>query len=233
MFQSKYRCAKIEHSRKLRQNRSRSKASHCKCRKPKDVPRRTCKLKQKSGQNCQLIKSQDSYQEPIEMDNSLYETITQSLFYPAISSRHEQITNEFDGIENSYEWIFEESSRIKNEAVDETESCQDSPRWANFSEWLRSASKIYWINGKAGSGKSTLMNYICGHRRTEELLKQWSAEKRLLTPKFFFWNAGVREQKTTEGLLRAIIYQILTECQELIACVKVSKYLFSWNCYSV
>lgn len=96
------------------------------------------------------------------------------------------------------------------------------PRWDNFAEWLRSGSKVYWINGKAGSGKSTLMNYICQHPRKEELLKEWSAERGVLTPTFFFWNAGSRQQKTVDGLLRSLIYQILTQCRELISCFKVS-----------
>ena len=144
----------------------------------------------------------------LHINERLYQDVIRSLFYPDITSRQAQIENEFDGIEDSYNWVFDEF--------------QEKQRWSNFSEWLRSGNAVYWINGKAGSGKSTLMNYICNHNRKDELLKQWSAERRLLTPTFFFWNAGTRQQKTVDGLLRSIIYQMLEECSELIACFKVS-----------
>lgn len=138
----------------------------------------------------------------------LYQEIKESLFYPDITSREDQIVENFDGIENSYDWVFDES--------------QKKQPWSDFSEWLRSGKAVYWINGKAGSGKSTLMKYICDHSRKNELLKQWSASRRLLTATFFFWNAGTSLQKTIIGLLRSIIYQILTKCRELINYLKVS-----------
>lgn len=140
-------------------------------------------------------------------EERLYRDVTQSLFYPDISSRQEQIEKEFDGIKDSYDWIFDESHKER--------------RWSNFSEWLKSSNAVYWISGKAGSGKSTLMHYICNHPRKNELLKQWSAGRRLLTPTFFFWNAGSNQQKSIIGLLRSIIFQMLIECRELITCFKV------------
>lgn len=143
-----------------------------------------------------------------------------SLFFAEISSRQEQVACEFHGFHNSYGWIFDEPM-TKSGYDTRFGKFRRKLQWASFPEWLRSESSIYWINGKAGSGKSTLMNYICDHKRKEELLKQWSAKRRLLTPNFFFWSAGVRLQKTIDGLLRSIIYQILNECRELIACFKV------------
>jgi ABC-type ATPase involved in cell division len=44
--------------------------------------------------------------------------------------------------------------------------------WSNFVEWLRFGNGIYWINGKAGSGKSTLMRYIYENQRTSEELQK-------------------------------------------------------------
>ena len=65
------------------------------------------------------------------------------------------------------------------------------------------------------------MNYICYHEKAKKYLKLWSANRQLLTPTFFFWNAGVHQQKTIDGLLRSLIYQMLTGCPEFIACFKV------------
>lgn len=97
-----------------------------------------------------------------------------------------------------------------------------APLWDDFSVWLKSGEGLYWINGKAGSGKSTLMNYICQDGRRLEYLKEWSLNRQLLTPSYFFWAAGSRQQQSIDGLLRSLIYQMLTKYPELVGCLKVS-----------
>lgn len=178
-------------------------------------------VKQEFNQTRQQIDAQVTRLEQFHVDETFYKDFIKSLFYPEISLRQEQVESEFHGFKNSYEWVFDEPT-TKSRHDSPSEKFQRRLQWASFPQWLRSGSHIYWMNGKAGSGKSTLMNYICGHQRKEELLRQWSAKRRLLTPKFFFWSAGVRLQKTINGLLRSVIYQILIECHELIACLKVS-----------
>ena len=171
------------------------------------------------SQNCleTFVKRDTAHQEQLRTHEVL-----SSLFYPEILSRQEQVAYEFRGIENSYEWIFETPPSATTELGTYSKERPKQTRWANFSEWLRSGKDVYWINGKAGSGKSTLMNYIYEHDRKDALLKEWSAGRPLLTLRFFFWNAGVRQQKTVDGLLRSLIYQILKKYPELIACLKVS-----------
>jgi type II secretory ATPase GspE/PulE/Tfp pilus assembly ATPase PilB-like protein len=41
-----------------------------------------------------------------------------------------------------------------------------------FPEWLQSDRGIFWITGKAGSGKSTLMKYAFSDPRTLRILKE-------------------------------------------------------------
>jgi hypothetical protein len=41
-----------------------------------------------------------------------------------------------------------------------------------FSEWLSPNKSLFWINGKPGSGKSTLMKFLLEHLRTQELLRE-------------------------------------------------------------
>jgi hypothetical protein len=69
---------------------------------------------------------------------------------------------------------------------------------------------------QAGSGKSTLMKYICDHERTVKALKQWAAPAELCTAQYFFWNQGHDLEKTQVGLLRSIVYQILRSIPELM-----------------
>jgi hypothetical protein len=40
--------------------------------------------------------------------------------------------------------------------------------------WLSSGTGIFHISGKLGSGKSTLMKFICEHESTAAMLRQWA-----------------------------------------------------------
>ncbi|KAL6361374.1 hypothetical protein LRP88_04842 [Fusarium phalaenopsidis] len=89
--------------------------------------------------------------------------------------------------------------------------------WDDLCDWLREEnSGIYWLAGKAGSGKSTLMKYLLGHSRTQELLKEWAAASGLTVIDFFFYHLGVPEQKSQEGLFRGLLYQVFTQHRDLI-----------------
>lgn len=175
-----------------------------------------------SEQTRHYITTQIDRLERLHMDSRLYDGVTRSLFYSDIFSRQEQVDHEFDGIKDSYDWIFDEPQTPRSGSFDRRSPQERVAPWDNFAHWLRSGHGVYWINGKAGSGKSTLMNYICNHNRKLELLREWCPERRLLTPTFFFWNAGTYMNKSIDGLLRSLTYQMLTECHDLIGCFKVS-----------
>ena len=92
-----------------------------------------------------------------------------------------------------------------------------------FDDWLQSRNGMYWIRGKAGSGKSTLMNFLLNHTRTAESLEIWAEPKKLVIASFFFWNAGPSLQKSQEGLFRSLLYEILRQCPTLTRTVCASK----------
>jgi ABC-type ATPase involved in cell division len=75
--------------------------------------------------------------------------------------------------EKTFDWIFDD--------VEETAS-------NSFCVWLQGTREegLYWIYGKAGSGKSTLMKYICKDPRTQEKLQQWAKDDPLTIVSFFF-----------------------------------------------
>ena len=123
------------------------------------------------------------------------ERFVNSLWFDEIHSREETIV---DAHGETFEWIF----GVSDHAV--------GP-WDNFIRWLESGQGTYWINGKAGSGKSTLMSFLCQDDRTMESLRSWSENqnKNVFMPKFFFWSAGKQMEKSIEGLLRSLIWQVL------------------------
>jgi hypothetical protein len=83
----------------------------------------------------------------------------------------------------------------------------------NFYSWLASNSPIFHIIGRPGSGKSTLLKYLVGHETTRTALGNWARAdgKGLLVAKFFFWKLGVKEQKTYNGMMRGLLYDVVVQ----------------------
>ena len=139
------------------------------------------------------------------LDRESCKSFLETLYFPEILSRQEEIA---DAHKQTFEWIFDASgSKVLP--------------WNNFVEWLERGQGIYWINGKAGSGKSTLMSYIVQQPRTMDYLKAWSKTqtqaRELCVPSFFFWSAGTQMQKSALGLLRSLIYIIVKQHPDLVS----------------
>jgi NACHT domain len=101
----------------------------------------------------------------------------------------------------TYEWIFDPPN---------------DTNWSDFVEWLTGGEPLYWITGKPGAGKSTLMKFIYTHPQTGESLKAWGDDKIVSTYAFFFWNSGSELQMSQEGLLRSLLIQIFNEMPHLV-----------------
>ena len=129
----------------------------------------------------------------------------ESLWFPEINAREENIK---DAHKDTYDWIFPTHENSAPRWSD--------LRWSDFNQWLESGKGIYWISGKAGSGKSTLMRYICDHDQTSSSLKAWSAPMDYILVTHFFWKPGNTLQKTFEGLYRSLLHQILSQHPHLI-----------------
>ncbi|RAH64897.1 uncharacterized protein BO66DRAFT_443542 [Aspergillus aculeatinus CBS 121060] len=76
---------------------------------------------------------------------------------------------------------------------------------------------IYWISGKPGAGKSTLMRYLDQNLDYEEHMLPWASGFTVIRASYYFWNAGNALQKSFEGLVRSLLAQILEQQPELIA----------------
>ena len=128
--------------------------------------------------------------------------ILESLHYQRMEAREEKI---IDAHAQTFEWIFDPHvSSIRP-------PCND-----DFVEWLANGNDIFWIAGKAGSGKSTLMKYLSHHKSARSALQQWADEKELITAAFYFWHAGTELQKSQEGLLQSLLHSILSQCPDIM-----------------
>lgn len=133
--------------------------------------------------------------------SSVHRTILRSLYFRQIMDRFDIVDSPY---EQTYDWIFSDST-------------PDRP-WSSFPQWLGAVeSSCYWVSGKAGSGKSTLMKYICQDARMLPLLGTWARGRRVITASFFFRGAGSELQRSQEGMLRSLLFRILSEDPQLIA----------------
>ncbi|KAJ1323077.1 ankyrin repeat domain-containing protein 50 [Microdochium nivale] len=80
------------------------------------------------------------------------------------------------------------------------------PPWDSFTDWLRSTEPVYWICGKPGSGKSTLMRYLVGEARTRRYLNEWAPGNVLVS--HFLWRPGTALQQSVKGLLLSLLHQL-------------------------
>ena len=93
------------------------------------------------------------------------------------------------------------------------------PQIVSFSDWLGTgnehAQPFYWIQGKPGSGKSTLMKFAMNDSRMLHLLGD-EPDLPWTVVSFFFHDIGRSPiQKSLRGLLQEIIYCILTKLPQL------------------
>ncbi len=108
--------------------------------------------------------------------------------------------------QHTFQWIYQDT-KSRNESQ------------ADLGRWLQHGNGCYWVSGKAGCGKSTLMKYISEEPRTKMLLSKWASEEPLLCASFYFWNSGTSLQKSQSGLLRSVLYDALRKHPELIPIV--------------
>jgi hypothetical protein len=116
-----------------------------------------------------------------------------SLYLPDSQERFDQVEDAYEG---TFAWLFEKE--------------------LGFVKWLQSGGGIFWISGKPASGKSTLLKYAVSSSRTYEYLRQNNPRNRWICGDFFFTNRGKQTQKSIEGLLQRILYQLLSQVEGLV-----------------
>ena len=130
--------------------------------------------------------------------SEVHELILSSLNFGQIEDRYDDIS---PAHQKTFEWIFQESDEC------------------SFAKWIRGdqTQGIYWICGKAGSGKSTLMKMLGNDNLLAKALRNWAGNDSLLIASFFFWRHGAEIQRSYRGLLRSLLYQTISQNNQLSA----------------
>lgn len=163
----------------------------------------------------------------------------ESFRFPEINKRYNDVLDSseacFDRVFASYEKVTrsdnisvlseEDSGHFSSEASEgvrrnsdlsdiESDELKGIDRsWSSFIQWLRSSDPLFFVRGKPGSGKSTLMKFVVDNKNTRRLLEHQSSEVIILT--HFFWKIGSGEQNSIKGLLCSLVYQLLVRTKQL------------------
>ena len=158
----------------------------------------------------QMLTQEDPALEPAALNGhtEIEDTVLEALEYRMMPARSAEVHENY---EKTFNWIFEDSDAHRK-------------HWSNFRSWLHEDSGCYWIRGKAGSGKSTLMKFIAASEKTKEALNEWTGPRQLITCSHFFWHAGTELQKNVQGLLRTLLHQIFKQRRDLISRVFPGRY---------
>lgn len=147
--------------------------------------------------------------------------LLRSLKFDRMNERRNQVTSSHH---NTFTWMLRDGSDVEGsqrptEIFDDKygsgwQDCRDNREltyartsWDSFSDWLRSTDSVYWISGKPGSGKTTLMKYILGQPQTQTYLDQWKPDAIIIS--HFFWRPGTVLQQSFKGLMSSLLHQLL------------------------
>ncbi|KAL7957217.1 hypothetical protein V8C34DRAFT_325473 [Trichoderma compactum] len=108
--------------------------------------------------------------------------------------------------EATYVSIFD--SLDVDEEPDGASASSSAAAWRKFVQWLQSENRVFWIQGKPGAGKSTLMKFLLQPENTQKGVDKWSPNTLILS--HFFWKPGDNLQKNFRGLLCSLTHQLLS-----------------------
>jgi hypothetical protein len=145
--------------------------------------------------------------------------VMDSLKYSEMFDRQQTIKPPSIG---TFEWIFDDSPPEEDSSQNECDRSRHDMR-GRFSRWLRSDESLFWISGKAGSGKSSLMAFIQDDPRTKAALTTWARGHELYTFSFYFWRPGSALQKSIPGILRSLLYQLASAKPAIVDLIKTVK----------
>lgn len=134
---------------------------------------------------------------------STEQVILQSLYFQALPFRHQSIA---EAHQKTFRWI-----------VDDDDKTNDSHK--SFLRWLKAGNGVFWVSGKPGSGKSTLIKFLAGHAKTTDIVTSWAAPHNCVIAQDYFWSAGTHLQKSLEGLIRSLLFEIFRRKPELMSTI--------------
>jgi hypothetical protein len=126
-----------------------------------------------------------------------------ALDFPERLDRLNQIQNKVGDFNDTFRWIFGHSTSFKSRQS-----------FSAFAQWLTRNENLFWISGKPGSGKSSLMAYIFQNIQPgsegHSLLSHWAGQQSLKVLAYWFFRPATSQLlKAAHGFWRSICFQLL------------------------
>jgi hypothetical protein len=139
--------------------------------------------------------------------------VLEKLGFPEMNDRCKMIENRVGEFGDTYCWVFYPPPRT------------DSYRQHEFVTWLREGSGVFWLDGKPGSGKSSLMAYIYHNLGTDKVgfhhLRAWAQPQSFRLLSFWFFRpAKSLLLKSLGGFWRSLCSQILEVDERLFETIR-------------
>ncbi|KAI1121905.1 hypothetical protein F5Y10DRAFT_255336 [Nemania abortiva] len=159
----------------------------------------------------EIYKETDELRSPLRSVDSAWERNVQQSFlqhlrFPGISDRKAQIC---DAYGTSFNWILDPSVDTRGYG-------------ASFRHWLSNhessnSRSLFWLHGKPGAGKSTLMKFV------STSLEKYREDSTTIAS-FFFHATGTPIQKNSNGLLRSFLLQIIAQNSGIVSKIAPSRW---------
>ncbi|KXH68351.1 hypothetical protein CSAL01_10364 [Colletotrichum salicis] len=161
-----------------------------------------------------------------EATSNTFKWIVKSLLPPAISrsadtyelrstKESRRSSSSSSSSETSDRTVVEHSFNTwKEKLLPETQKREAMAR--SLHSFLKDEGELFFICGKAGSGKSTLMKFLSQHSCVRETLANCANGRKLVLVTTFFWSSGDPLQKSLEGFYRTVLFHTLRQCPELL-----------------
>jgi hypothetical protein len=132
-----------------------------------------------------------------QVNKSRRDRLLQSLWFKELNARKSDIDQPYAG---TFQWLFT-ANELSEAGV--------------FKRWVISEESLFWINGKAGSGKSTLMKFLANDARTLELLNAKLPGCAIYTS--FLFNPSFEVlQRSLKGIICTLMHQLLQRNPDII-----------------
>lgn len=125
-----------------------------------------------------------------------------------------------DPVADTYSWILQTVPLVEEDALlYNPEHILRRETADKFMSFLRTGAQTFFVSGRAGCGKSTLMKFLGHNRVVMKALDTWADGRKLVVVGMYFWSSDDPLQKSLIGFYRSILYHTLKQCPELISLV--------------
>lgn len=178
-------------------------------------------------------------------------SVLRRLYFEDMYKRADNITDATDG---TFDWLLTNDYPPSNASTPSSSSNDDEPeapsQWFDeeerqrrqenaekISDFFEQSGGVFFLRGKPGSGKSTLMKYLTegrGKPRVDHKLRNWAGQKKLVCVSTMFLLHGTPLQRSLEGFYRTFFFELFCQCPEYVGTLfpKRSTQGFSENFHS-